>query len=143
MGKQEKYIFVDADAFVALSKSDDSHFEQANQIVEVLVKNGARLVSNQIAVTEAATVLSMRVGHAEARAFLDHVQNPHAPTLLYPLTESIFISAQQIFKKQSSKNVSLFDCIHMATVQEYALDAIFSFDSVYKKNGFNVVEVRL
>ena len=51
--------------------------------------------------------------------------------------------AINVFKAQTSKNTSFVDCSNMAYLQQLhwlRLDAIFSFDAIYKKNGFLSVE---
>ena len=37
--------------------------------------------------------------------------------------------------EQTSKNVSFVDCINIAFIKEKHINGIFSFDSIYKKNG--------
>ena len=49
-------------------------------------------------------------------------------------------TAIQIFKAQTSKNTSFVDCTNMAFMQQLNLDAIFSFDKVYRKNKFTLIE---
>ena len=45
------------------------------------------------------------------------------------------------FLKQKQKGTSYFDCYNMALLDRYKkqLVAIFSFDVIYKKNGFTLV----
>ena len=48
-----------------------------------------------------------------------------------------------VFKAQTSKNTSYVDCTNMVFMKRLDLDAIFSFDEVYRKNGLTLVEVLL
>jgi hypothetical protein len=48
--------------------------------------------------------------------------------------------AINVFKAQPSKNTSYVDCTNMVLMKWGNLDAIFSFDEVYRKSGFLSVE---
>jgi predicted nucleic acid-binding protein len=49
--------------------------------------------------------------------------------------------AIEVFKSQTSKNVSFVDCTNMAVMNAFNIKDIFSFDGSYKTNGFNLVEM--
>jgi len=46
------------------------------------------------------------------------------------------------FKKQNKKGTSYFDCYNMALMDsnKNQLTSIFSFDEVYKRNGFTLAQ---
>ncbi len=89
---------------------------------------------------EAATVLSQRVNHDVAIQFIDTMKSPESAFHIAWADEALDEQAIQIFKKQTSKNVSFVDCTNMAFVDTHKLDYIFSFDETYPKNGYRVVQ---
>ena len=49
------------------------------------------------------------------------------------------LTAMNYFKPAGSKKNTLFDCIIMAVADRYETDIIFSFDKIYKKQGYRLV----
>ena len=63
-------IFVDADAFVAFAKDDDSNHERAKQIFAKLQDFPITFITSNHIFAEVATVLSQKVNHATAVEFV-------------------------------------------------------------------------
>lgn len=133
-------ILVDADALVALAKTNDSNHERAVRLSNQLQKAGASYCFSPFTVAEAATVLSYKTSHKDAIKFLRQARKLGIPTLDLP--EKYKDLPDNWFLKQKKKGTSYFDCYNMALLERYSkqFDAIFSFDSVYKRNGFVLVE---
>ena len=131
-----KDVLVDADALVALAKQDDSNHQKAIKINEFLQQTGVSYYVSPFTVAEAATVLSYKVSHTAAKIFLKEIRKIDLPVLELP--EKYKELADIWFLKQNKKGTSYFDCYNMALLERYKkqLDAIFSFDSIYKKNSF-------
>jgi len=139
-GKSVTSLFVDSDAFVALAKEDDSNHERAVQILgELLHANVSFLTSNYV-FSETITVISQRVSHKAALLFIEEMKSPNASFLIRWVDEELEVIATEIFKNQRSKNVSFVDCTNMAIMQDDKINVIFSFDKIYKKNGFQTVQ---
>jgi predicted nucleic acid-binding protein len=85
-------------------------------------------------------VISLRVGHEEAVAFIEKLKSPESGFEIKWVDTDIEDVAIEIFKKQTSKNTSFVDCTNMVFLERLHADAIFSFDEVYKKNGFQMIE---
>lgn len=137
--KGPETLLVDSDALIALLKADDSQHAKAVGHFAKLQQGGAyRLVASCFVIAEVATVLSLRVGHAAAVAFIDTVQRPDSDLpVIYPDAANQALAAS-IFRRQTSKNVSFVDCGNMALLQANGWDRIFSYDAIYKKNGFRL-----
>ena len=129
-------VLLDADALVALAKSDDSNHKKAVKISRALQKRGVSYCLSPFTVAEAATVLSYKVSHSVAKAFLEEIRKIDLPVLELP--EKYRSLADGWFLKQKKKGVSHFDCYNMALLERYkkVIEMIFSFDSIYRKNGF-------
>src|SRR3954469_9561888 len=133
-------IFVDADAFVALARKDDANHERAVSSLQRLIKQSVVFITSNYVFAESVTVISMYMGHAAAVRFIDAMRSDESDYLLQRATDVIGEVAIQIFKEQTSKNTSFVDCTNMAFLKQFHMDAIFSFDGVYKKNRFLLVE---
>ncbi len=133
-------ILLDADALIALAKQDDSNHERAIEINDQLQKRGVSYMLSPFTVAEAATVLSYKVSHQAAKKFLKQIRELDIPA--FDLKEEQIKLAESWFNKQSQKGISYFDCYNMALLDRYKkqIEAIFSFDSIYKKNGFKIAE---
>ena len=68
------------------------------------------------------------------------MQSMESPFQITRADENIEEEAIGVFKAQTSKNTSYVDCTNMVFMKRLHLDAIFSFDEVYRKNGLTLVE---
>jgi predicted nucleic acid-binding protein len=68
------------------------------------------------------------------------MQSMESPFQITRADENIEEEAIAVFKTQTSKNTSYVDCTNMVFMKRLALDAIFSFDEVYRKSGLTLVE---
>jgi len=135
-----KDILVDADALVSLAKINDSNHAKAVVFSEKLQKHGVSYYVSPFTIAEVVTVLSYKISHQTAKNFLKQVRTLDIPTMELP--DQYKDLADTWFLKQVKKGISYFDCYNMALLDRYKsqLRAIFSFDSIYKKNGFVLVE---
>lgn len=133
-------VLLDADALIALAKQDDSNHERAVRINDELQKRGVSYMLSPFTVAEAATVLSYKVSHQAAKNFLKQIRKLDIPSIDFK--EEQIKLADSWFNNQSKKGISYFDCFNMALLERYKkqIEAIFSFDSIYKKNGFKIAE---
>ncbi|MCA9407303.1 MAG: hypothetical protein KC733_01330, partial [Candidatus Omnitrophica bacterium] len=80
------------------------------------------------------------IGHSVALQFIDNIRSPESSILTKWITPEMEELAISIFAAQKSKNVSFTDCTNMALMSFFKVDAIFSFDYVYKTNGFEMLD---
>ncbi|HEX9722475.1 MAG TPA: PIN domain-containing protein [Candidatus Paceibacterota bacterium] len=133
-------VFVDSDAFVAFVKGDDSNHARAVKIFEKLKTQHVKFLTSNYVFAETVTVISQQVGREQAFSFIRAVKNIEAPFPYRWVDSDIEELALEIFGSQTSKNVSFVDCTNIAIIRKDALDAIFSFDAVYRKNGIRYGE---
>ncbi|MBI2018802.1 PIN domain-containing protein [Candidatus Daviesbacteria bacterium] len=133
-------ILLDTDALVALTKKGDSNRRKAISIHQKLKENDVQFFLSPFTTAETVTVLSYKLSHEEAKKFLIEARKTDLPIL--SLEDNSPNIADQWFFKQNKKGTSYFDCYNMALLERYKkqLNAIFSFDSVYKRNGFKTAE---
>lgn len=128
-----KKTFVDADAFVSLVRTKDKNHLRAKKIYEYLKRKETVFFSSNTSLYETVTVISQRVSHKKAKEFFLKVRQGLNVVFVNQEREK---KAVAIFNKQTSKNVSFFDCLNMAIMRELGIKQVFSFDKHYKKNGF-------
>lgn len=133
--KKIKKIFVDSDAFVALAKADDANHLKAQEILNQLIDKQVAFLTSNYVFAETVTVISQRVGHKAAIVFIQQIKTAEPLFSIHYVDQEIEDLAIDLFKVQHSKNVSFVDCANIALIKHDRLDAIFSFDRIYKKNG--------
>jgi len=131
-------VFVDSDGFVALTKEDDANHTKALRLLEQTFKENPMFLTSNYVFSEVVTVLSQRVSHQAALQFIQTVKSSSGYTIVW-VDEDIEAEAINIFSSQLSKNTSFVDCTNMAIMKRENIDTIFSFDEVYKKNGFKLL----
>ena len=131
-------VLFDADGLIALAKKDDSNHVRAVKIANVLQTKGVFYYLSPFTVAEAVTVLSYKVSHKSAKDLLEEVRRLGLLALELPKEKEKL--ADKWFLSQTKKGTSYFDCYNLALLDCYKkqLQAIFSFDSVYRKNGFKL-----
>ena len=133
-------ILVDADALVALVKTNEPNHHRALSISSALQKKGCIWYISPFTIGEVVTVISHKVNQATAKKVLEELRKQNL-NLLTLKDEHIHL-ADDWFNKQNKKGTSYFDCYNMALLERYGkqLNAIFSFDGVYKRNGFKMAD---
>jgi len=133
-------VFVDSDAFVALARERDASHERALVLLKKLIRKQVVFHTSNYVFSESITVISLRENHAAALEFIEQMQSPESSYILMRADDDLDNQAISTFQKQTSKNTSFVDCANMAFMRQLHADAIFSFDAVYRKNGFALVE---
>ncbi len=133
-------IFVDSDAFVAFVKKDDSNHEKVKQIFNALQDKSVTFYTSNYVFAESVTIISQRIGKDTAMQFIESLKAKDTLFSIVWVTKEIEEKAIEIFKKQSSKNVSLVDCSNMAIIETNNFNGIFSFDRSYITNRIHLVE---
>lgn len=131
-------ILVDADALVALVKTDDSNHPKAVNISKQFQQMSVDFQISPFTIPEAVTVVSYKIGQKEAREALNKFRSKEF--FEYDFDEELEEKVDKVFKQQSKKGTSYFDCVNLTILEEFELDGIFSFDSVYPENGYNLAE---
>lgn len=133
-------ILVDADALVALVKTNDLNHQKALNISKSLQRKGCAWYVSPFTIGEVVTVVSHKIDQITARNVLKELRKQNLNQL--DLKDEYSHLADDWFAKQNKKGTSYFDCYNMALLERYKkqLNAIFSFDGVYKRNGFKMAD---
>lgn len=133
-------VLVDADALVALAKTDDANHKKALSLSDKLQKKGCVWYVSPFTIGEVITVISYKINQDTAKRVLEELRKQNLNELA--LKNEHVHMVDDWFYKQNKKGNSYFDCYNMALLERYKrqIDAIFSFDEVYKRNGFKLLE---
>lgn len=129
--RKHTMIFIDADAYIGIFVENDFHHKTTINISNKLTD---KLVTSSEVVAEVTTKLSYFTTHKLANEFLKNIL--FSETKIEYMNPIRLKVAAEMFCKQSSKRVSLTDCINMTICRELGIKNIFSFDKHYQKNGF-------
>ena len=127
-----KVILVDSDALFALNSQKDANFKKAKQIAKSLTQKNFDFAISNFVLAETVTLLNYRIGHRKAVIFLTKLAKDQFPIIT--IDQDLENLTYKIFRKQTSKNVSVTDCANMAVLKRFGWETIFSFDKIYLKN---------
>lgn len=127
----------DADGLVALADEKDANHNKAQKASKWFLLHGYEIVFPNTAILEAITALK-RAKNLPDKAHLINRQYQQGAFLIEFITDEIQRKASQRFEKTASKKNTIFDCLVVETAVKLEADYIFSFDSWYVKEGFNL-----
>jgi predicted nucleic acid-binding protein len=131
-------IIADADAIVALASKSDANHEKAKHVLAYLSTMQSSLLFPLTAICEATTALQGKLSNPQAAQFVvERVQSGDFP--IQTIDHGILVGAIRLFHPHGSKKNTLFDAIIATIAKQFHADAIFSFDSWYKKIGLHLV----
>ena len=126
-------VLLDTDGIIGFVRVKDlSHF-QAQMLMEKLVQSQGQFLVAATTVTEAVTTLRRKF--SEPKLALGVLESAIKNWEIISIDTLLISEAQKYYLSSHSKKNTLFDAINIAVVKKYKLDAIFSFDSWYKKHG--------
>lgn len=131
----QNIILIDADALISMAVENDNGHEWAKKIVGKLKNSWASLYLSSYAYGEVLTVVSMRIGLAEALR-LEKVIKKMSKLVIVDVDSELRESGLVWFSRQTSKNSRFTNCVNMALMEKLGIREIFSRDKHYKQNGF-------
>lgn len=131
-------IFADSDAYIAIYLPQDPNNGKAEELSRKIEKEDLKIVTSWDVIDEVATKLSYALGKLVSKKFLEDRRKSDEE--IYFIDRKSSSEAIKLFNKQTSKRVSLTDCSNMVIAKSLGVDAFFSFDRHYKKNGFKLLE---
>lgn len=131
-------IFIDADAFIALSRADDSNHRSALKIQRLVEKKDPQVFTSNFAFGEAVTIISQKSGIVLAMAFSKETLG--GEIVVIDISREHLEKALAKFSQQTTKNTRFTDMVNMVLMDELKIDTIFSYDEHYKKNGYKLLE---
>lgn len=130
----------DADSLIALAYKDDANHIRAKKTSEWLLLIGYEIIYPNTAILETITTLKRALSLPDKAALINKQYQQGAFMIQY-VNEKIQLRASQRFSRTISKKNTIFDAVVAETAAELGADYIFSFDSWYPKEGFELAEI--
>ncbi|KKS79211.1 MAG: hypothetical protein UV54_C0039G0010 [Candidatus Beckwithbacteria bacterium GW2011_GWA2_43_10] len=124
-------ILIDADAFVALVKENDSNHKKAVSTLQKIEND--LIFTTPFTIPETVTVISHKMTQREAKEFLISIRNKNFTEAV--LNTETVNNTDKIFLAQKVNGTSWVDCLNVAVIKIAKLNGIFSFDKFYKRLG--------
>lgn len=139
MNHQKTIVVVaDTDVIIARTFLKDLKHDEVRRIFDRLTSLNAEILYPITAIAEAISFIQRVLGNSYA-AYETAKLFTHNDIAKIDIDYEIYSNAfTKYFGPAISKKNTLFDCIVAAVADKYQADAIFSFDSFYKKRGFEL-----
>ena len=131
-------IIVDSDGLIGLLDKEDAHFLSAQTIIQKLVKKETKLIYPVTVITESTTILKLRLKKPELADQIVKLLLSGQFTIESVDEDLLKDAAYLLENKKGERHHTLFDAVVAATAKKHDADAIFSFDTFYKKKGFKL-----
>ena len=127
---------VDANVFIAVLNKDDTLHERAVALWADLKREKRELVTLNVVASEALTVLSQRGSKMLALELADTLYGAGENDIdMIYADKTLEEKALERFRSIRSKNMSFVDTIILATLEQYAIPALASFDRTLQKHA--------
>lgn len=136
---KNSFVVADADILVALYFKKDALRSRVADISRKFLKTGVRVIFPNTAIAEAITTMQRKLSNSTAADLLNQDYKQGILEVEY-VDEGIMRGASEFFNPHGSKKNTFFDALVAATAKSLNSDTIFSFDTWYKKLGFNLAE---
>ena len=131
-------VFVDTSAWWALFEASDNCHARAKEAFGGLVARSTELITTDYVLDEVVTGLLGRAGHSAAVRAGKGIRESTLVGIAF-VGADLFNEAWRIFEKHDRMRWSLTDCTSMAVMKARRITKAFSFDSDFRKMGFEVV----
>lgn len=135
--KALKPVFVDTGAWIAMAIEKDQLHARAAAFGAELARTRVPLVTTNYVLSESYTRVLYEVGHAQAMAFDEKIQQLLSSRRLKLTWVSPQIHAQglDIFRKYSDQTFSMTDCTSFVVARHQSLREVFGFDQSFSVMG--------
>lgn len=135
-------LFVDTAAFLARFKPDDQNHDAAVELFD-WIRHGEYvyrpLYTSRYVLSELATLLVRKAGHADAVRVLETIRDSSSFTVL-TLDEGLFDRVCEQFAAYDDHEISLVDHTSAVLADDRDIEHVFTFDSTdFSTLGFTVV----
>ncbi|MGI9028081.1 MAG: type II toxin-antitoxin system VapC family toxin [Candidatus Saccharimonadales bacterium] len=120
-------VFVDSNFLIGLYNASDTLHGKTSAINARLASSGARLYVSNYILLEVLTVLSQRIGRAEAIAVGNNIIDGGHIEVIH-INEDMHALSWNIFQLVTNKNVSFVDCSILAVMQDSGIRHLLTFD---------------
>ncbi len=129
-------VFIDTSAILAVLNADDQYHSLATSKWHTLLSQPQQLYINNYVLSEVITLLQNRFGIEAVRLFYNDV----LPILVIIwVSETVNQQAMSALLTANRRSLSLVDCASFETMRYLGISQVFTFDSHFKEQGFEVI----
>ena len=129
-------IFIDTSALLATVFVSDQHHQRADLCLRNLREENQILLTNNYVIVESIALMQRRFGLDLVRDFNNRI---------LPLIQIEWVDEEQhnatiqTLLQANRRNLSLVDCSVFETMRRLGTETVFTFDSHFREEGFNVI----
>lgn len=138
-GTDNLKILLDSDGIISQIKTEDANNFLAQEISAKIKDKNALIFIAATTWAEVVTTLQRKYNNRKLAEGLNDWLKMSEVEIISVDGELISL-AFKIFLSSQSKQNTFFDAINIAVAKKYQIDAIFSFDSWYKKQGVRLAQ---
>jgi uncharacterized protein len=128
-------VFVDTVAWLALLNTSDELHEPAQQVMEQLSAQQARLTTTEFVLLEVADALCAPPVRGQTIHFIEGLRR--LPVLdIIPASENLVAAGWKLYCQRNDKSWGLTDCMSFAVMQDRHLTQAFTSDHHFTQAGF-------
>ncbi|MBC8181224.1 type II toxin-antitoxin system VapC family toxin [candidate division KSB1 bacterium] len=131
-------IFVDANAWIALSSKRDQFHDSAVKLNKKLLKEKYQYVTSNFVLDETYTGLVMKVGHFAAVDFGERIRDSKITTIIH-IAEELEYESWKLFKQHKDKFFSFTDCTSFVIMRQLNIYKTFTNDHHFEQMGFSIL----
>lgn len=131
-------ILLDTDGIIGFVRVKDLFHVRAQELMEKSVHGEVQFLVAATIVAEAVTTLRRKFSEPKLASGL--LESALQDWEIIPVDSQLIKEAQRYYLSSHSKKNTLFDAVNIAVAKKHHLEAIFSFDSWYKKHGIKLVQ---
>lgn len=143
MSEGARPLFIDTGAFYARADEDDQHHERAQTVFNAIRQGDLAyrpLYTSQAVLSELATLILYRKGHADATRVLTDILNSQSFNVLV-IDRPTFSAASSRFGAYDDQEISFVDHTSVVLADDRDIDHIFAFDSDFRTLGLTRVPI--
>lgn len=130
-------VYFDTSAILAITDPREGRHQEAAKIAAGLAKEGARFVVGWHTLFEFADGYGDEHGQAAASRELDRLVASSRVRVVS--SEAHAQAARTLLRERPNWDVDLSDCLSFVLMREHGIRRVFTFDSDFRKAGFEVV----
>lgn len=130
---------IDCDILIALVNEKDENHNKAVLLHQQLIQKKVETIILPTTICELATLITLRIGSDVAHKTINAIVR--SKIQIVEISIDLHELALDYYRRQKSKEESLFDCYIMAAANKMNISYIYSFDKGYRKtaNGFKLI----
>jgi predicted nucleic acid-binding protein len=136
METKSKIIIADSSGLISLLIDTDSNHAAAHDIAAQLTEDGTTVLIPSEVLAETINILGKKFGHEQTAQVIDDLFQSAAFTVT-PSSDVMRKDALSRFR-ETTGSISYTDCLVMAVADHYGVTAIFGFDEIFSKQGYQL-----